>query len=534
MTQLSDITKDFTDALSKITSYVPGFVSNFQKADSKLRGQEDNLINGYDVPFAGMGSMMFAHATDNNIQLAGRVEQKLQEFVTASDNTNKQIQSANDHYNGQIDNTMPPLAMAGVDGDPLEHYNYGWKQVNSILKEGVLAYYIDIAGVLELGLPFLLNNLKSTRDGVKSDITYQAQQKIDGYNQQLNKLKKQDPYNYEGQAPYKQEIDDEEGKKSEALYEVDQIYNVQSDSFTGWYNELNTLLDNYKLSLLWTSATADVTVSDLLLDLQNAPSPIVIYQTSNGGIVVLVNTMNDGLSAQQNALLVQQAIAQYSSLNNLNNPKVTILGYKGGTDVVQNLAHDNNPFQIENVVLVGGQVTMQREGGINYTVYASPGDNDAGTGGASLDPSNPANQASYGVDAGEIVLGAATGGPAGAGVAFGEVVAGTVIPAWAGSNSSDVSGAANGGMYFQPPTTAGPVGQMPGTDNLYEVPVEPGMASSNWGLSWNYPYVRVHHVNYLQSSYLGTQGIPDPNGNGNTILAGVNPLSPPTYYYPQQ
>ncbi len=538
MTQLSDVTKDFNDGLSKVTTFVPQFITNFQKADTKLRGQEDGLINGYDVPFAGMGAMTFATATENNIQLAGRVEQKLQEFVTASDNTNKSIHSANDQYEGQIDNFMPPMALSGMNGDPLDYYHYSWREATNQLRDGTLAYYVMIAGLFDFGLQSLLDDLKGAKDSFWGAITYQSNQNMNGYQQTYDHLENQLPADQRHQPAdphkqvYDQQVQDEQSKLSEAKVELDQIYNNQVDAFTNWYNALAKAVENYKQTLTWTSATADVTVSDLLLDLQNSQSPIVIYKTPGGGVVVLVKTMNNGKSAQQNALLVQQAIAQYDALNNLDNPKVTILGYQGGGDIVQQLAHDNNSFQIENAIIVGDQINTQREGGVNYTVYAAPGDNSAGTGGASLDPSNPSNQAAYGVDAGEIVLGAATGGPAGAGVAFGEVVVGTVAPAWAGSGGIDVSGAANGGLYFQPPSNAGPVGQMPGTDNLYATPIEPGMASSSWGWSWNFPYVRVNHVNYLQSTFLSTQGIPDPNGNGNTILAGVEPLSPPTYYNP--
>lgn len=536
MTQLSDITKDFNDGLAKITTFVPKVVTTFQNADTKLRGQEDNLINGYDVPFAGMGAMAFANATENNIQLASRVEQKLQEFVTASDNTNKEIHSANDQYESQIDNFMPPMAMVGSTGDPLEYYGYGWKQSTDMLRDGTLAYYVMIAGLFDFGLQSLLDYLKGARDSLWSAVTYQYNQNLDQYQQTYNQLESRLPADQRNQPgdPHKQlhdqQVLDEKNRLSEAKIELDQIYNNQVDAFTNWYNALAKSVENYKQTIEWTSATADVTVSDFLIDLQNSKSPIVIYKTPSGGLVVLVKGMNG--DSKQNALLVQQAIAQYDALNNLNNPKVTILGYQGGGDIVQQLAHDNNPFQITNVMIVGDQVKLQREAGINYMVYAAPGDNSAGTGGASLDPSNPSNQAAYGVDAGEVVLGAATGGPWGAGVAFGEVVAGTVIPAWAGSGGIDVSGAANGGLYFQPPENGVTVGNTPPINDLTAVPIEPGMASSNWGWSWNFPYVRVNHVNYMQSSFLSTQGIPDPNGDGKLILSGVEPLSPPTYYNP--
>ena len=460
-----------------------------------------------------MGAMTFANATDNNIQLASRVEQKLQEFVTASDNTNKDIHSANDQYEGQIDNFIPPMAQAGMNGDPLDYYHYGWREATNQLRDDTLAYYVMIAGLFDFGLQSLLDYLKGARDSFWSAVTYQYNQNLDGYQQTYDQVESRLPADQRNQPgdPHKQlhdqQVQDEKNRLSEAKIELDQIYNNQVDAFTNWYNALAKSVENYKNTLEWTSATADVTVSDLLLDLQNSSSPIVIYKTPSGGVIVLVKTMNNGKSAQQNALLVQQAIAQFDALNNLTNPKVTILGYQGGGDVVQQLAHDNSPFQIENVIVVGDQITMNREGGVNYTVYAAPGDNSAGTGGASLNPADPSNQAAYGVDAGEIILGAATGGPVGAGVAFGEVVAGTIAPAWAGAGGIDVSGAGNGGIYTAPPSTYGPVGQMPGTDNLYGVPVEPGMANSNWGWSWNFPYVRVNHVNYMQSSFLDRKSV---------------------------
>ena len=535
MTQLSDVTKDFNDGLAKIATFIPNFVSSFQKADSKLRGQKEDLTEGYEVPFAGMGADTFSNAVENNIQVTGQIEQKLQEFSMASDHTNKQIQSANDQYEGQIDNFIPPAASMG-SGEGLSYYHYDWSQVNGILRDSTLSYYAMIAGLFDFGLSFLLNNLKDARDSVWNDIVYQSNQNIDGYKQTLNQLnsrlskdEQQSPAN-PYQQNYQKQVQEEHMRLSDAKIELDQIYNNEVDAFTHWYNALDNLVHNYQLSTGWDTASGDVTVGDLLQDLAHAPAPIVIYKTADGGIVVLVNTMNDGLSPEQNAALVQKAIEQYEEANGLTNPKVTLLGYKGGADIVQHLAHDNNPFQITQVVLVGGQITMPREGGINYTLYAAPGDNDSGTGGASLDPTNPANQAALGVDGGEIILGGITGGPWGAGIAAGEVVVGTVAPDWAGANSGDVSGAANGGLYFQ--SNPGPAGQMPGTDNLYAVPNEPGLSSDAWGLSWNFPFVRVKHMDYTQSTFLDTQGIPDPNGDGRKLLQGFEPLSPPTYYNP--
>ncbi|HEY7415546.1 MAG TPA: hypothetical protein VH593_10165 [Ktedonobacteraceae bacterium] len=525
MTQLSDVTKNFTDGLSRITGFVPNVISNFQNADHRLNGQEDGLINGYDVPFAGMGAMAFTNATDNNIQLSGRVQQKLQEFVTASDNTNKQTGSINDYYEGQLNNK--PL-IAGIGEDPLAHYNYGWKQVTDLLRDGVLAYYIDIGGVFDFGLPFLIGNLQDMRDAVKNDIKFKAQQNKDGITQQYNQFVKQHADNFLAHDQYTQQIDQEEGKEGDAMAEVDQIYSNQDDAFSGWYSELDGLLSNYRQSLVWTTATGEVTIGDLLLDLKNAPAPITIYRTKDGNLVVLVNDMNNGKNAQQNAALVQQAIAQYDALNNISNPKVTILGYKGGSDIVQNLAHDsNNPFQIGNVILVGGKAILPPAANINYTLYAAPGDHEGGTDGSSTSASTKATLA---VDAGEIALGAVTGGWGGAGIAFGEVVVGTEAPVWAsGSSSKDVSRAENGGLYNQIPAGS------QGDNNLRAVPIEPGMVSNGWGWTGNPFDYRIHHIDYLHSSFLDTESATDPklNPGPGSGLTGVEPLSAPTYYAPE-
>lgn len=104
MTTFDDLTRSFNDGLSKVTSYVPLVISNFQSADRQFRGRKNQLVESYDVKFAGMGAMMFAQAVENNIEIASRMEQKLSDFVTASNHTNQEIHSANQQYGDQINN----------------------------------------------------------------------------------------------------------------------------------------------------------------------------------------------------------------------------------------------------------------------------------------------------------------------------------------------------------------------------------------------------------------------------------------------
>lgn len=504
MTKLSDITSDFTRGLSQITSFVPDAISNFQNADSKLRGQEDDLVNGYDVPFAGMGATTFSNATENNIQLSGRVQQKIQEFVTASGNTNQQVGSINDHYEGQIDNYVPPVTI-GID-DPLAYFNYSYQQVAGMLRDGTLGPYGNIGDVLSMGLPHLLGNLLDASNSVKSTIKSRSQQIEDNITQQYNAHLKQtgitDPTDIKNSDKSNPNIVTAQEKEIAALGEVDQIYNNHHDAFSGWYQELTGLISDYKQTMTWTTATGNVTVGDLLQDMKNAPAPITIYRTSDGNLVVLVNDMNNGKNAQQNAALVQQAIAQYDLLNNLKNPKVTILGYKGGADTVENLANlHNSPFTITNAYLVGAQATANPNTGVNYVSYIN---------GSSSDSSKNATLA---VDAGEIAIGAATMPEApeiGGGIALGEIVAGSAISAATTPKSGGISGNV-------------PFGTVKGTGFPIDVPVEPGMQGSS--------------DNYMQSSFLDVQGVTTPTQNPGVnnyyknLIHGVEPLSAPTYYY---
>jgi hypothetical protein len=114
-----------------------------------------------------------------------------------------------------------------------------------------------------------------------------------------------------------------------------QIYNNAHDAITNWFNTVSGLIGDYNNDIAWAAATGEVTVGEILQDLVKAPngSPVVIYQTANGGLVVGVNTFNDGLTPQQNAALVEQAIENYDQAHGLKNPQVTVLGYQGGNDV---------------------------------------------------------------------------------------------------------------------------------------------------------------------------------------------------------
>lgn len=525
MTTFFDLTRSFDEGLSKITSFVPNVVSNFQNGDNTFRGRKNDLYDAYEVNFQGLGALAFANAVENNIEVASRLEQKLSEFVTASDHTSKQMHTWNQQYNDDISNFVPDFG----EENGLAYYGLDWQDVKNQMRDGTLSSYIDFGFVIELGKGYLLGNLDQAKQGIASVIQYNHSQNMDNYQNTYNLLLGRNPSaKYDYQQNLQQQQMQENSYFYEANRELTQIYNNQHDAFSGWFDAMQSLLGTYDNQIAWAGATGEVSVGDILQDLLHAPngSPLVIYQTPDGNLVVAVNTMNDGKTTQQNALLVQQAIAEYESANGLTNVKVTVVGYQGGGDVVQQLAVDQNPFQITNVVLIGDKVTQTPNPLANYTDYVAPGDNNAGTGSASIVPSGSADVANDLVDGGEIVLGAATGGPAGALVATGEVIVSTVVPMAFSGSHSNVNGA-DPNSYFQN-QVALPPNETHGYDQLVAIPSEPVETGTKYGLTTHWPFYKSSKIDYSQSTYLNMRGLPDP-GTGKT-LQGVGPLSPPTYY----
>ncbi|MDQ2713813.1 MAG: hypothetical protein M3Z08_02790 [Chloroflexota bacterium] len=344
-------------------------------------------------------------------------------------------------------------------------------------------------------------------------------------------MKSRNPY--EAQT-YKQQHDSqvvtENNYLQEAKYELEQIYNNIHDAITSWYPAIVGQIVIYKDEIAWAAATGEVTVGELLQDLIHAPngSPVVIYQTHNGGLVVAVNTFNDGLSDQQNAALLKQAIANYEQTHGIKDPQVTILGYQGGNNIVQTMMTQSNlPFHVQNVVLVGAQITQVPAVGTNYIDFVAPGDANAGDRQGSIIPQSPADWAGLAIDAGEIVVGGVTGGGWGALGAAGEVVVSWAAPV-ALTKDNNVNFANPDGYY----NTIPPIGpdQVIGQRTLAAVPEEPGEATFGWKRSLQWPFFYGKTIRYDQSTFLNAMGLPDPNQQGGQTLAGNEPISTPTYY----
>lgn len=556
MPTFDDVTNTFLTGLDKLTSYLPAMASHLQDEDKKFRQHKDDLL---DVPltFSGLGASAFGQAVERNIARSSQFQFKMNSLVLASSHLKAQIVSSNNTYD--TDMAIPP-GFYEYD-EALNHYGYTELSVLTKMRDYVLAG-LDMALLIDAGPSQCYGWLDVERDMIIADMQSQhdknTQQAHSLYQTQLkNEGQPDDPY-------LKQNMNDsisrEDSYLSEAKFIVSgKLYQQIHDAITGWFSEVTPALESYNEETGMATAINAVTVGEMVWELNNAPghAPLIIYQLPGGGLMVLVG--NNSVNAQQ----VNQAIQNYISANGLQGTngqplQITLMGYQSGGQVAQNLLSQydsNGEYHVENLVLVGSEFTMKNPpANTNYDLYVSPGDKNAGDNSASILPTNEYQWGNLGANAVvNIGLGAATGGPAGAGWGLVTTVAGQGINvgtniAQDNANTTNIGFADPNGYFGQSgqlvihnytnnATTNS--GTIPYYSMDHTVPFEPGGEYSKnlGGLLGRTPH-------YDQSAYLDGAPIANPVATynydlpnsqgqvhvGSVMLQGPQPLSPPTYY----
>lgn len=556
MPTFSDVTSTFLTGLDKLAAYLPAMSSHLKDKDKQFRQHKDDLV---DVPltFSGLGASAFGLAVERNIARSSQYQFKMDSLTLATTHLKAQIVSSNDRYD--TDMAIPP-GLGGYD-DALDHFGYTELSVLTKMRDYVLVG-LDMAGIIDAGTSNCYSWLDVERDMIIADMQSKhdknVQQAQDLYQRQLqNEGETSDPY-------FKQNMNttimQENAYLSDAKFAVSgKLYQQIHDAITGWFSEVMPALKSYNEEIGMATAINVVTVGQMVWELNNAPghAPVVIYQLPNGGLMVLVG--NNSVSASQ----VNQVIQNYISSNNLSGPngqpvQITLMGYQSGGQTAQNVLSQyssNGQYHVENFVLVGSEFTLQNPPvNTNYDLYVSPGDKNAGDNNASPLPTNEYQWENLGANAVfNIGLGAATGGPVGAGWGVVSTVVGQGInvgvnTAQDNANTSNISFADPNGYFGQSGQlvihnyTNNAVtnsGTTPYYSMSHTVPFEQGGEySSNWGgLLGKTPH-------YDQSAYLDGAPIANPTATyqydipnkqgqshiGSVMLQGPQPLSPATYY----
>lgn len=556
MPTFSDVTHTFLSGLDKLSAYLSVTVSRLQGGDKQFRQHKDDLV-GVPFTFSGLGANAFDQAVERNIARSSQFQFKMDALILATNHLKAQITSSNDKYD--TDMAIPPglfeFDMA------LNHYGYTELSVLTKMRDYVLGG-LDMALLLDAGPGTCYSWLGVERDIIIADIQSQhdkhVQQAQDLYKLQLrNEGQPEDPYL---KSNMNTTIQQEDTYLSEAKFVVSgRLYQQIHDAISGWFSEVTPALESYNEETGMATAINAVTVGQLIWELNNTPGhpPLIIYQTPNGGLMVLVG--NNSINSQQ----INQAIKNYISANGLQGSngqpvQITLMGYQSGGQVTQDLMAKfaaNGIYHVENMLLVGAAFTMQNPPkDTNYDLYVSPGDKNAGDNSGSILPTNQYQWGNLGLNAVfNVGIGAATGGPVGAGWGVVSTVAGQGINvgtniAQDNNNTTNISFADPNGYFGQGnqlvihnytnnATTNS--GLTPYYSMDHTVPFEQGGEySSNWGgLLGKTPH-------YDQSAYLDGAPVADPTATfkfdqpnpqgqvhvGSVMLQGPHPLSPPTYY----
>ena len=516
---LYDMTNTFTSKLEQISQTLPPIIKALQQGDQKLQQAQQNLTD-YQLSFAGLGADAFVKSVMTNIGRASLLQTKLEDFGLAADNAKKTIDYNNDLYEPDLN---MPLNSGQYDVWNTAFWTFGYDSVLDAVKymKAGGIQYATLGAVIDLGDSVILDNHEAS----KGDF--------------LVELKKRyDEYKTDGLDAY--QMDNIKDDYSTCQQAISFIWKQQHGAFKNWVGAIQAAVSVFSTEVDAATQLDTLTMGDLMMQMYNpqaANASVIIWQTPDGGLIVLVK---DGKGSPTQ---VAQAINNYRRQYHLGaGTQVTIVGYKQGGDIAAQVADASNqqgsPFHVENVVLIGAKAPTDPNPGTNYDIYSFSGDPNTSRKGVSAVPHTGAEWEQKGFEAGSELL---IGGPE---AIPGIVVANTVGVADESLNNYMEVRYANakeqtinmdpehhyvfGGISSQNGTnSAQQNSQLHLTyDRIGIVPDSPGAHMPGSG------------TNYNQSAWFDTQGVPDPTKTSQIPTGQIGsvpdqspvPISGPKYY----
>lgn len=381
MAKLRNLVEQYLDGLDQLSKLVGQGISDYTTSNTTFGNTADKLHQNSQqwnigIAFQGLGANAFFNAVKANQARAGVLIAKLTDFQVACTNTSKAVDGAtatcDDLSNYWLHSWADPYAEdfllynAGhyefVESNILEHL------IDTFVKNTTLDRLLnpanapaDIQSGLELGAYELVQIARIRMFQKQQDICNDPQYK---------EIVSTNPTDIENVQAYKQVTLD-----YNATCEL--INELKGRVFNGistWVVDMQTFTESCLQDYYAASALNMPTLGDMLtlLNTTYKNQSVVIWQTPNGGLLVMVNGSN--VSSSQ----VEADIQQYMLEHKLSNAPITLLGYQGGTQVAQQVVEDlyNDPnkyhFTIPNVVMVGGDIpdrSKDQYAATNYLVY---------------------------------------------------------------------------------------------------------------------------------------------------------------------
>lgn len=255
MTDFSDVTRPFTDALTNVRDELANLILLLQGEDKSFRGHKD-LLTEYSMDFFGQGATAFANAVENNIARGSRFIGKMSDLVLASNNLLTLINYNNDLANGGIDRLQySKTPFNTFDDNAPEAYGYTSLDIVTKLREAAFQFS-DMNAVMDKGGSYFTNWVDGAAQGILDDMQSQHRQK-------LATLK--DP------ADILQENNNIYGAQERVKF----LQGGMNDNITIWFNAVGPALKDYLTNI---QTAANVNAPRKVVGGNGLPQPVWSYE----------------------------------------------------------------------------------------------------------------------------------------------------------------------------------------------------------------------------------------------------------------
>jgi hypothetical protein len=374
MATLSSMVEEWISALNAAASAASIALQMDTKSTTTFHNNCAQLI-GNNLSFQGLGAKAFENLYTLNEGHAQMAQAKVHDFYNATNNLSKQIEeitslydNLNDpgyytslsRYGGEImlQRFLPNLTSGDIYIEILQRLRDSFlqhAQLDDVLDPVNMSSTIDLATNWERGnlMSQVEDHYQTVLQGMKNDLKNNPHESLAQYQiPQLN-----------------QDYDT-------VRWAVQTLVDNMNAQLSSWALALRTLTMTFYSEVLAASKVDQPTVADIIYEFslpQYADSPVLIYQLSNGGLLIAIK----GGTKQGDEQLIRNYIAQYYG-DEQNIPQVTILGYQEGTSVAQEIIQESVgpdansllPFKVVNAIMIGEKLPDSGTLPINYIDYS--------------------------------------------------------------------------------------------------------------------------------------------------------------------
>lgn len=384
MTSFLDVIRPLTEQLENLSNKAKTAVGKFTTDASQFQNYVTSNISGAtgSVQFLGKGADACVAAVNRNFTRAQHVITKLSDFQLACSQTKGSLEEMStpfdqeSYYHLSTSDMYGSITFSNADSHMTFIIDYfrdaqGYSPYADVDPNTTVIWRIREDTLP--GLCWQLDTLLTPGKGqelVEDDINYAVSCIISDFERYRNKrhddlyndLHNGGPYGKIDQDQYNYYIAEADGSFNLARHYVEVIAEKMRKGYTEWVTEFQAMVGQFQLDLTAAAAVDEPGLGNLIMQGTTGAgkdAKVLVWQTPNGLIVLI----KDGANARE----VEDAI-----LAKYGNVPVTLIGYKGGSDVAQQIIldeEDDPKFKVTNLVVIGAPLKDTLPDGINYFSY---------------------------------------------------------------------------------------------------------------------------------------------------------------------